>query len=535
MKNKHIITILSVILFFGFTGCTKDFLELEPKTNQMEANYYKTESDALYALTAVYQALAVHNGYEFLPISSDIHSDDAFCGGSNASDMVQWQQMESSGMTAENVTAEKQWSRCYSGIYRANLLLSKLDQVTWTSPENKTRIKAETKFLRAYFYWDLVRQFGWVPIFTENLPNVDGYRSAIQSNPSEVYQQIATDLIAAIDSLPKTVTAEEKGRATSYAAQALTARIYLFFEGFAKPVLGITNEWADSTTIINKTYVQNALDSVIANGGYRLLDNYADVFSWENQNNDESVFEIQYSEKGKRDNWESDYWDVFGNIAVIQYGIRDPIGDASISGGWSFSTLTWSLVNEFEAGDTRKDVTVYDANAKLTGYTKAYQNTGYFNKKFLPLSAYDAALGSRELNYGKNYPDIRFSDVLLMASELFLTDNPEKSVGYFNRVRRRAMGEAAGKGAITLDDIYHERRMELAGEGQRYWDLLRRGLDYTSQKIQESVNLPEGIINASDFQEIKFLSNTWGMYPIPASEIRNTNAGTLKQYIPAYQ
>jgi hypothetical protein len=534
MKN-NIIAIIAFVILMGSQGCKKDYLQLEPKTSQMEANYYKTENDALFALAAVYQAMAVHNGYEFVPMTSDINSDDAFGGGSSATDMVQWHQIESSTMTPENNTAKEQWSRCYSGIYRANLLLSKLDQITWTDPKNKVRFEAEAKFLRAYFYWDLVRLFGWVPVFTSNLSNVDDYKSATQNTPAEVYKQIATDLLAAVKGLPNSVPATEKGRVTKYAAQALMSRIYLFFQGFAKTVLGITTEWSDGTTTIDKKYVQTALDSVIISGGYQLLTNYADVFSWTNQNNTESIFELQYSEKGKCGNWSSDYWDVYGNISVIQYGIRDPKGDNTISSGWSFATLTWSLVNEFEAGDPRKDATVYDASVKLTGYTKGYQNTGYFNKKFMPLSAYDATVGSRELNYPRNYTDIRLPDVLLMASELYLTDDPGKSVDYFNRVRKRALGSSAAKSSITLDDIYHERRVELAGEGQRYWDLLRRGLDYTQQKINESINLPSGISNAADFQDIKFDKKTWGMFPIPATEIRSTNSGTLKQFIPAYQ
>ncbi|HEY4785504.1 MAG TPA: RagB/SusD family nutrient uptake outer membrane protein [Bacteroidales bacterium] len=534
MKN-NIIIIIAITFLVGSQGCKKDYLELEPKTSQMEANYYKTESDALFAIAAVYQTMAVHNGLEFVPITSDILSDDAFCGGSSASDMVQWHQIESSQMTAESATSSGQWSRCYSGIYRANILLSKLDQISWTDPNNKSRFEAEAKFCRAYFYWDLVRQFGWVPIFTTNLSSVDDYKGATQSTPEEVYKQIASDLLAAVKGLPASVSSAEKGRATKYAAQALLSRIYLYYQGFAKPVLGITNEWTDGTTTIDKSYVESALDSIILKGGYQLLTNYADVFSWENQNNAESIFELQYSEKGKCGDWSANYWNVYGNVAVIQYGIRDPQGDNTISTGWSFATLSWSLVNEYEAGDTRKDATVYDAGTKLTNYTKAYQNTGYFNKKYMPLKAYDATVGSRELNYGKDYIDIRLPDVLLMAAEVYLTDNPAKSLDYYNRVRTRAMGDAAAKTSITLDDIYHERRVEFGGEGIRYWDLLRRGLDYTQQKIQESINLPSGTTNAADFQDIKFNKNTYGMYPIPASEIRSTNSGVLKQYIPAFQ
>lgn len=531
---KKYILILFIITAAGLSSCKKEFLELEPKTSQMEANFYKTEDDALKAVAAIYQTLAVHNNYEFIPISSDIASDDAFGGGSSATDMFQWHQIENAMVTTEVSTALAQWTRCYSGIYRANIYLSKQEGIAWTDPSHKSRLEAEALFCRAYFYWDLERLFGWVPIFETNLPTVDDYKSAVQKTPAEVYTFIAKDLLKAIKSLPLTVPDNEKGRVTKYAAEALMARIYLYYQGFAKPVLNLTGEWTDGTTAIDKAYVQTALDDIIEKGPYHLLTNYADVFSWENQNNAESIFELQYSEKAKSGNWGASYWDVFGNISCILYGIRDPSGDNTISPGWSFAPFTWSLVNEYEAGDPRKDATVYNADVKLTKYTKGYQNTGYFNKKYMPLKAYDAKLGSRELNYPKNHIDIRLADVLLMAAEVYLGTNDTKAITYYKRVRERAMGPIT-KTSLTLDEIYHERRVELAGEGLRYWDLLRRGFDYTEQKINQSKVPPAGVPNPNDFTDIKFDRNTWGMLPVPASEIRSTNEGSLKQFIPAFK
>jgi hypothetical protein len=533
MKN-NIILIITGLITFGLSACQESFLELEPKTSQMEANYYKTEAEALNAVAAVYQTLAVHNGLDFIPMLSDVQSDDAYCGGASSSDMVQWQQIESSQITAENGSSTNIWSRCYSGIYRANTYLAKQSQVTWTNPENKGRFEAEVKFCRAYFYWDLVRVFGWVPIFEINLPDVSEYKSVTQSTPADVYKQIATDLLAAVDSLPTTIPNTEKGRITQYAAKALMARIYLYYQGFAKPVLGLTGEWGNGTVNIDKAYVQDALDDIIA-GPYELLPNYADIFKWDNQNNAESIFELQYSEKGKSGDWSSNYWNAFGNVAVIMYGIRSPEGDATLSSGWSFAPVSWSAVKEFETADPRLDATVYNADTKLASYAKGYQNTGYFNKKYLPLKAYEATQGSRELNFPKNYIDIRLADVYLMAAEVYLDDNNSKAAGYLSEVRMRALGAGAKKETITLDDIYHERRVELCGEGHRKWDLIRRGLDYTAQKINESKELPDGIPNAADFQNISFATNTWGMLPVPAVEIRNTNEGTLRQYVPAYQ
>ncbi len=526
-KTVYIFSVIALMLLQ--VSCTKDFLELEPKTGQVEANYYKTESDALLALTAAYDALSVQN-WVFVPIMSDIFSDDAFCGGSDAGDMREWHEMEQGILDAENSSASDLWSRCYSGLYRANLYLEKESEINWVTDGLQERYRAEALFLRAYFMWDLVRHFGWVPVITEVLPSVEDYRDVTQGTPQDAFNQIANDLTTAINDLPPTVPSAETGRITRYTAQALMARIYLFYEGFAREQLNVSGDMPG----ISKTTVQNGLEDIINNGPYRLLDNYADVFAWDNQNNAESLLEWQYSEKAKSDDWGG--WGINGNFSVIFYGVRDPEGDPSIDPGWSFGTISWSLVNAYEAGDPRKDATVYNADEALTNYTKAYQNTGYFNKKFMPLHAYQATAGAREHNYPRNYPDIRYADVLLMAAELFLEDNPDKALRYLNKVRTRAMGEDAALEEISLDAIYHERRVEFGGEGHRKWDLLRRGLDYTEQMVNASVNnIPEGIPNEQDFSGREFNTGTWGMYPIPAVEIRNTNEGVLSQYVPAYK
>ena len=527
MKNTKYIFGFLVLLVLQ-VSCTKDFLELEPKTGQVEANYYKTESDAFFALTAVYDVLSVQN-WAPVPIMSDIFSDDAFTGGSDAGDMRQWQEIEQGILDAENGAASDLWARAYAGLYRANLYLEKQDQIEWETEGLKERYNAEVHFLRAYFFWDLVRHYGWVPIITEVLPSVEDYRTMKQNTPQEVFNQIASDLNTAVSGLPETVPESETGRITKYAAQALMARIYLFYEGFAKENLGVSGDMNG----IDETRVQNALEEIINSGEYRLLDNYADVFAWDNQNNAESLLEWQYSEKARSDDWGG--WNINGNFSVIFYGVRNPVGDPTIDPGWSFATVSWSLLDEYEEGDPRKDATVYNADENLTEYLKAFQNTGYFNKKFMPLNAYQATAGTREHNYPRNYPDIRYADVLLMAAELFLDDNPAKALDYLNRVRTRALGAEAALAEITLEDIYHERRVEFGGEGHRKWDLLRRGLDFTGQKIDESFNVPGNIDNAQDFTGRSFKPNTWGMLPIPAGEVRNTNEGVLKQFVPAYQ
>ncbi len=532
MKNIKINLLAILALMLGLVSCSDEFLELEPKTGQVEANYYKNETQALLAVAAVYDAYSVQN-WQFIPTMSDIYSDDAFAGGSDVTDMAQWQDMEMFKMEPENNSAADLWNRCYAAIYRSNLYLQKQELVEWKTDGMKERLEAEVRFLRAYFYFDLVRHYGSVPIITEVLPNVEDYKNLKQNSPQEIFTQIATDLLAAIPALPVKIASTEKGRISKGAAQALMARWYLYHEGFAKPVLGVSN-WSNGTTTIDKAYVQKALDEVIASKEYELLPSYADVFNWNNQNHKESLLEIQYSEKALSGDWGG--WNINGNFSSVWIGVRNPVGDnGAIFPGWSFAVPTWSLANEFESGDPRKDVTLYNAEEKLTSYTRAFMNTGYFNWKYMARNAYIGPGGDPSHNFPRNFIDMRYADVLLMAAELYLTDNPTKALDYFNQVRTRALGTGKAKTAITLDDIYHERRVEFGGEGLRKWDLLRRGLTYAGEKINASFVLPQGIPNASHFVGRTFKADTWGMFPIPASEIRNVNAGVLNQFVPAYK
>lgn len=534
MKKLRYIAYVALVIF-GMQACTKDFLELEPKTGLVEENFYKTENDALLALVGVYDALTVQN-WQFIPLMSDIFSDDAFTGGADAKDMSQWHEIEQSQMNDANGSAADLWNRCYTTIYRANLYLQKEGQITWTNPANQKRFVAEALFIRGYIYFDLARHYGWVPVITSVLPSIDDYRAAKQNTPSEVYAQAIKDLLAALPDLPETVPATETGRITKYAAEALIARIYLYYNGIktAIPELGLTGDLTDGTTVVNKVWAQTAIDDIITNGGYVLVPNYADLFDWKHQNSTEAILEFQYSEKAKSSDWGG--WGINGNFSVIFYGMRNPAGFGGFwDAGWSFATITWSLVNEYEAGDPRKDATVFNADAEDGTYLKAFENTGYFNKKWMPRTEFQATAGSREHNYAANFIDIRLADVLLMGAELYVTDNPGKAADYLSQVRTRSLGATAAKATVTMDDIMHERRIELAGEGSRKWDLLRMGLDYAKTKIDASFNVPSTAPNKQDFVGREFDPQTYGMFPIPGSEIRNCNAGVLNQYVPKYK
>lgn len=520
------------LILLSATGCNDNFLEIEPKMNRTEANAYQTEEDAMQAMVAVYSAMAVQP-WIYVPMQSDMFSDDCFTAGEPGGGMMQYQEQERSTVTPENAAAMDLWNKCYSGIYRANLYLEKEPDIDWKSTILQNRMRAEVRVLRAFFYWDLVRHYGWVPIYDRNPVDINTTKSPVQRTPEEVLTFIATDLLAAIPDLPATVSSAELGRITKDVARMLIARIYLMHEGFFQPVLGVTSPWMDENgTVIDGDFVRAVVDEILNSNRYALLPNYADVFAWDNENNIESIFEWQYSENAASDDWFG--WGIRGNFSSVFYGPREPMGDPDINPGWSFGTMSWSLVNEFEPNDPRLDVTCYNADVKLTSYFKSYQNTGYFNAKYMSRSAYKAPNGNIEHNWPINYKDMRLAELYLIGAELYLTIDNAKATDYLNMVRARALGDTAKLTSITLDDIYHERRVELAGEGHRKWDLLRRGLDYAKTKIDSSWVVPPGTPNATDFSQGVFLKDTWGMLPIPAPEIRLVNPGTLKQHVPAY-
>lgn len=529
MKRKNIYIVSFLSLALGLGSCSDSFLELEPKTGQIESTYYKTEAQAKAAVAAVYDSYQNIYACDVLGMS-DAFSDDAFAGGANPNDLRHYVYSENGAFDGESDNVSGVWKRCYAGIYRADLYLSKQDGVEFTTTGLKAQLEAEAYFLRGYMYWDLVRHYGWAPITNTVLPYAEDYKSIPQSTPTQLYNQVASDLLKALPALPEVA---ETGRISKAACQALIARIYLYHTGISQIAgLGLTpNTMTDGVQVIDQTFVKEQLSQIIASGKYRVLPNYVDVFAWDNQNNDEMILCMQYSNEG-RSGW-GNVNQVNGNMFTQRCGVRDPDPATFTDHGWSGCTITWDLVNVY-GSDPRKNVTVFDAASELSSYTKAYMNTGYFNRKYMPQTSYKTTLGGDAvLNWPINLIDIRYADVLLMAAEL---DVDAKGLDYFNEVHFRAVG-ANITGPLTQDIIYNERRLEFGGEGLRKWDMLRRGLDYAKQCATASfTNIPANVPNPGDFtgRNYAVLDESWGMMPVPAVEIRNANIGVLVQHVPYY-
>ena len=451
---------LIIAVIMGSLSCSKDIIELSPTGTVLESNFYKTEPELFQGLVAAYDPLGFATNFTMKMGLLNAASDDTHAGGSDASDQPSWVAYDKFTLDPNLGPQAGLWSKNYTGIYRANLVIEKAEgTVAGLTADKKARYVAEAKFLRAYYYFDLVRWFGNVPLITTT-PGADAIYKQTQSAPAAIYAQIEKDLKEAVatSQLPETLAADELGRITKGAAKALLGKAILFQNNNAR--------MGEAATLF---------EDIINSNAYALEKNYADIFKPDNKFGKESIFEI-YSSGNRKGDWGLGIDGNEGNKDVQFCGMRDFVG-ATYANGWSFCPISLDLVN-FMQNDPRFAATVIDGKAlKASGasYTAGYQNTDYFIKKYSPLAAFKATSGEPALNWGYNIKEIRLADVLLMAAECFnRSGNDVKAQTYLNRVRARvALSAKTSTGATLLQDIYDERRLELATEGMRFWDLIR--------------------------------------------------------------
>jgi hypothetical protein len=338
-------------------------------------------------------------------------------------------------------------------VNRADVLLEQLPKVPGLSADLLKRYTAEGQFLRAHYYFDLVRLFKNVPLILSTL-NLTNVYDQPQATPEAVYTQIETDLKAAIDGLPVTVAAAENGRVTQGAAKALLGKVYLY-----------EKKWALAAT---------TLQDVNTNYGYKLQANFGSVFSVKNKFNSESIFELVHS---GTQNYTWSNWDQFkSNILVQMVGPRNYKGPIYYGAGYGFNPVTTQLATAMK-GDPRYGYTIVniDSLTKATGtsYEASYQNTGYFINKYAPVLANIVTTGITDLNWPNDYIEIRLADTYLMEAEADLNGGGTgRAQTLLDAVRSRVGLPSV---PATLQNIYTERRLELATEGHRWFDLVRWG------------------------------------------------------------
>ncbi|MGY8886047.1 MAG: RagB/SusD family nutrient uptake outer membrane protein [Flavobacteriales bacterium] len=448
LNRKNVFGIcLTGMLLSLIISCSDDFIDV-PSNDPNSEEFFNTEEDYQRALIGAYDML--HSTYLNV-LLGEIASDNTLAGGESANDVPGIQQVDDMIHTSENIQLRDIWGWMYAGVNRANFIMEFKDKTEFTG---KNEVIGQTRFLRAYYYFELVKWFGDVPLVVDERILFGDQFNVDRTPKAQVYAQIEEDLEFAAANLP--ASQAEIGRVTKGAAQALLGKVLLYQDKFSESA--------------------NVLEAVINTGPYSLITDYSTMFENDNENNAESVFEVQYTDL------EGAGFGCLqcseGNVAVGFNGIRSYTGP-TFESGFSFNVPTQEVVDEFENGDNRKAVAILDIDAwaALTGATfvTGFEHTGYYNRKYIARQG-DLNTGDANLTNPNNYRSIRFADVLLMASEALNRGGIDdaRARTYLNRVRLRAgLSEVTSSGSALTSAIYKERRVELVGEGHHFFDLVR--------------------------------------------------------------
>lgn len=446
-----------------FTSC-QNWVDFDPHDEYKvtETDFLQTESDYQQMAVSCYSPVQWLNQ---LYVVGDVATDNATAGGENASDVGRLQEFDDYTITTDNTLVKDLWLVSYEGINRTNYLIQYKDanlSGNTVDFDGKEAMYGEIYFLRAYYYFDLVKMYGDVVLFTDHKLGVADFGNLQRSPKADVYAQIEADLNTAISLLPPTNV--ELGRATKYAAQALLGKVFLY-----------ENKFDEAATMLEN----------VVNGPFSLVTDFDGMFLTEGENGPESIFEVQYSNGKPYYNW-GGFSRGQGNYAVQQCGVRGFNGTADMpyAAGWSTNLPTEELANSYESGDQRKDATCFNVeqykidnpSLNVTYQVAPYKNTGFYNKKYLPRKGHTS--GQIELNYDNNQRIIRYADVLLMAAEANVratSPNTGKAQTYLDMVRDRAFGDTSHRITVSKEAIWQERRLEFAMEGDRLFDLIRTG------------------------------------------------------------
>ncbi len=541
--KKTILLLMAV----GFLSSCEKFLDSESYDKKNTANFPVNVSDANSMLTGIYSSLsaAISNVANTHFYMAELASDDRFGGGGeNDRDMQGLDHL----MNTQPDRFLTFWTARYQGIFRANTALETLDQVQgWTNEGQKNQVLGEVHFLRALYYFELSQMFGEVPLVTSTQV------TNIPKNPAaETYALIAEDLKTAISLMPATpYNSVPSGHATKWAAEALMARVFLFYTGYYKKAdLPLASGGS-----VTKAQVIQWLDDCIKNSGHDLVSDFRNLWPYSNeftkldykyaQDNNlkyegeghkETVFAVKF---GTLVDWGDQYNLGYSNQYNLHFGLRSNNGLAGtfpFGQGWGAGPVNSNLWNEWkqaEPTDVRRTGSIInmatDVDSYIYGADNQMEETGFWQKKYISITAYDketgallpsyailanAAQSEMQLAHTQDLALIRFADVLLMHAEL------SETATNLNRVRARAKLTPV---AYSLAALKRERRWELSFEGLRYFDLMRWNDAGTALAKQEGVDIKNKGIDT----KMKAFGGgykaryeaTGGFWPIPSSQI----------------
>ncbi|GAA4377492.1 RagB/SusD family nutrient uptake outer membrane protein [Hymenobacter koreensis] len=491
MKSSKISLLALSGLLLLSTSCDKDLLEQvnpnEPSTGQ----FWNTANDADRAVLAVYSGQQIFSTYSlYWHFATTGRTDESF---TSTPDPFLNQYLVFRQVSSTDGRSAFLWNDTYRMIFRANQVLTKVPAIQMDEAVKK-RILAEALFLRGLCYYELGLLFGNVPLVTTL---ADANTRVPQVTQDEVYAQVIRDLTEAKADLPLTYDANNKGRATRGAAAALMGKVFMQ-----------QRRWAEAST---------QFAEVISSGQYALVPNYADNFTESNENNSESVYEVQFS--GVNKNFGQDFAGAAEGNERAQFFSPFPIGFGDVEvRRWLFQEF--SDLTPSGGVDPRRDVTIFSA----TGTPRIYgQNFGLGglnlnpSRMFWRKYANDRTRTFEDFFSGINIRLIRYADVLLMQAEA-LNEQGQTSAALplLNQVRQRpSVGLVPLTGTFTQasmrEQIRHERVTELAGEGVRWSDLVRYGLFDTADGLNE--------LRARDADFNNFVAPRNKLLPIPQTDI----------------
>ncbi|WP_316827151.1 RagB/SusD family nutrient uptake outer membrane protein [Pedobacter miscanthi] len=438
--------VLSTLIFAS--SCKKDFLNVDPQGQQAAQQFWKTQEDATKGVNAIYANLRTWENLAFPALAIESTGSDEADKGSTVTDATFFNLYDTFTVTSTEGSLQSFWTGQYRNINLCNQVLDNIPNISMDAGL-KARYLAEAKFVRAYSYFRLVRAYGGVPLRLKVPADASEYNIP-RADKAAVYAQIEKDLNEAAAVLPASYGSNDIGRATKGAAIGMHAKVAMYQQ-----------KWDDVLALTNQ----------VIGMGYALFPDFEKGFRTQNENNVESLFEVQCEfVPGNNDASNSQY-------SQVQGVAGEP------GGGWGFNTPSAELIASFEAGDPRKDATIlFPGETTPQGdFIKTnVVNIGYNQKSYVPFSMFVSGnQGSQQ-----NFRVLRFADILLInaeaANEL---NNPTLALTSLNKVRARARGGLTGilPDVTTTDKtalrnaIWKERQSELALESDRLFDVIRQG------------------------------------------------------------
>jgi hypothetical protein len=499
---KQISYIFAIALSILSVSCNKE-LDQIPISQGTTLTFYQSPSDFVQGVNAVYSDLRAYP--DRLLNLSEIRSDNIY--GVSDLGVRDWDPINSfQKAITGNTYVEEAWNIDFNGIFRANTVLEQITKngSLINSTTLQTRLDAETRFLRAFFYFDLVRYFGKVPLIDHTMTASEA-SSVARSSVKDVYALIISDLQTAIANLPASYTGVDVGRATKYAAEGLLAQVYMARSGptydVEGPGLGL-NEWSLALPL---------LQDIINSGLFTFNPSYANIFSYSNQNptlNKEAVFDVMYITGASTSTTSSLYGATFCWVLCPNMYFKS-INDTKSNGAVEAIPVSNDLLSKYDATDVRKAFTIHTASYNNAGSTE----TRPFFQKYLDFTKIPT---SSRFDWGINFIAIRYTDILLLKAECVLNGAPGSQAldvdDVVNKVRARAIPGAVPLVGVTKAQLLEERRKEFADEGSRWFDLQRSGNLITIMNSWMAVD------DATRKQMNQVVSG-YIVYPVPQSQL----------------